>query len=73
MLSAARRHSEPARAGVLILRAWLEDGRAGQLRVRMVGRPDLERDAQDTASASTVEEALDYIRGWLERFAASGP
>lgn len=73
MLSAARRPSKPARAGVLILRAWLEDGRAGQLRVRMVGRPDIERDTQDTASASTIEDALDYIRDWLERFAVSGP
>ena len=37
----------------------------------MVGRPNLERDAQDTASASTIEATLAYIREWLELFAIS--
>jgi hypothetical protein len=73
MLSATR-HSEPSRAGVLILRVWMEgSGGDQQLRIRMVGRPDLERDAKDTASASTIEETLAYVRGWLERFASSAP
>jgi hypothetical protein len=71
MLSAARR-SEPSRAGVLILRVWVEgSGGDQQLRIRMVGRPDLERDAQDTASASTIEATLAYVRNWLELFAIS--
>jgi hypothetical protein len=72
MLSASR-HSEPSRAGVLILRIWVE-GSSGdqQLRIRMVGRPDLERDAQDTASATTIEATLAYVRHWLELFAISG-
>lgn len=72
MLSAAR-HGEPGRAGALILRVWLEGGGADpQLRVRMIGRRDVDRDAQDTASASTVEEAVAYVRDWLERFLISG-
>jgi hypothetical protein len=71
MLSAAR-HIEPTRAGVLILRVWVEgSGGDQQLRIRMVGRPDLGRDAQDTASASTVEATLAYVRDWLELFAIS--
>lgn len=71
MLSAVR-HSEPSRAGVLILRVWVEgSGGDQQLRIRMVGRPNLERDAQDTASASTIEATLAYIREWLELFAIS--
>ena len=71
MLSAAR-HSEPSRAGVLILRVWVEgSGGDQQLRIRMVGRPDLERDGQDTASASTIEATLAYVRDWLEDFARS--
>jgi hypothetical protein len=71
MLSAAR-HIEPTRAGVLILRVWVEgSGGDQQLRIRMVGRPDLGRDAQDTASASTVEATLAYLRDWLELFAIS--
>jgi hypothetical protein len=69
----ARRHSDPGRAGALILRVWLE-GSSGdpQLRVRMIGRPDLDWDAQDTGSASTIEETLAYVRDWLERFTVSG-
>ena len=71
MLSAAR-HSEPGRAGVLILRVWVEDSDgARQLRIRMVGRPDLGRDTQDTASASTIEATVAYVRDWLELFAIS--
>jgi hypothetical protein len=71
MLSASR-HSEPGRAGVLILRVWLEgSGADRRLRVRMVGRLDLDREAQDTASASTIDETLAYVRDWLERFARS--
>ena len=71
MLSAAR-HSEPSRAGVLILRVWVEgSGGDQQLRIRMVGRPDLRRDTQDTATASTIEATLAYVRDWLEHFAIS--
>jgi hypothetical protein len=69
MLSAAR-HTEPGRAGVLLLRVWLEA--SGALRIRMIGRIDVEADDFDAASAATTEEALAYVRAWLERFAASG-
>jgi hypothetical protein len=72
MLS-VRRHRTPGRAGVLILRVWLEGGSSDpQLRVRMIGRPDLDWNAQDTGSASTIEETLAYVRSWLERFVVSG-
>ena len=68
MLSAAR-HGEPNRAGILILRVWLEA--SGALRIRMVSRTDVEAADLETASA-TVEETLAYVRAWLERFATSG-
>jgi hypothetical protein len=73
MLS-AERPGQPGSAGVLILRVWLE-GSSGdpQLRIRMVGRRDLARNEQDTATASTIEETLAYVRDWLEHFAMSGP
>jgi hypothetical protein len=73
MLS-ARRYGDPGRAGALILRVWLEgSGGDPQLRVRMIGRPDLDWGAQDTqAAASTIEETLAYVRTWLERFTVSG-
>lgn len=71
MLS-GRRRDVRGRAGVLILRVWLEDRDDPELRVRMVGRPDLEGEDVDTSAAATVEETLAYVRDWLERFAASG-
>jgi hypothetical protein len=37
----------------------------------MIGRLNLGVDNQDTAAAATVEEAVAYVRAWLERFAAS--
>jgi hypothetical protein len=68
----ARRHGDPGRAGALVLRVWLEGSGDPQLRIRMIGRPDLDWDAQDVGAASTIEEALAYIRDWLERFAVTG-
>lgn len=58
----------------MLIRVWLE-GSCGepQLRIRIVSRRDLAGDADATASAATIEEALVYIRDWLERFSVSGP
>ena len=68
------RQSGPGRTGVLLLRVWLEGGNCEpQLRIRIVSRHDLARDAEATASASTIEDALVYIRDWLERLAMPGP
>jgi hypothetical protein len=62
------------RVGVLVLRAWLEGTvRDPQLRVRLVSRDDVTRDAEDTASESTIEDALAYVRDWLARFSATAP
>lgn len=64
--------SEQKRVGVLVLRAWLE-GTANdpRLRVHLFGREDVTRDAEDAASALTIEDALAYIRQWLVRFCAA--
>ena len=67
MLSTGRQ-SEPGRTGVLLIRVWLEGGDEPQLRIRIVSRHDLAGDADATASAATIEEALVYVRDWLERF-----
>ena len=59
---------------MLLIRVWLEGGcREPQLRIRIVSRRDLAGDADATASASTTEEALVYVRDWLERFTLSDP
>jgi hypothetical protein len=65
---------EPNQVGVLILRAWLEGtGDDPQLRVRLISRDDVARAAEDTASASTVEDTLAHVRNWLVRFSAAAP
>ncbi len=65
-------HDPPGREGVLILRVWLEGRGDPKLRVRILGRLDVDLDDQDTAAAASIEETLGYVRGWLERFAATG-
>jgi hypothetical protein len=68
------RPNEPGRTGALLIRVWLEGGCSEpQLRIRIVSRQDLAGDGDATASASTIEDALAYVRDWLARFAASGP
>jgi hypothetical protein len=63
---------DPAgRAGTLILRVWVEDPADPKLRIRLVGQLNLDVDDQDSAAAASVEEALAYVRDWLERFSAA--
>lgn len=66
--------SEPTTAGALVLRAWLE-GPPGQpqLRVRLIGWADVTSDAEETAAAATMEDALGYVRDWLTRFLSAAP
>jgi hypothetical protein len=58
----------PQKAGALIVRVWLEESSDPKLRIRMVGRLDLEANHQVTAAAADIDEMLAHIRGWLERF-----
>jgi hypothetical protein len=65
------RYSGSARlpvTGVLNLRAWLENDCEDSLRIRMVGRADLESDTEEQISAATVDEAVRQVRAWLHRF-----
>jgi hypothetical protein len=65
---------EPEKVGALILRAWLEGTPDHtQLRVRLVGRQDVTRDVEETAAASTIDDALVFVRNWLTRFLTPGP
>lgn len=57
-------------AGTLILRVWLEDHADPKLRIRLVGRLNLESDDQDTMATASIDETTAYVRDWLERFAA---
>ncbi|MGH3247798.1 MAG: hypothetical protein ACRDOI_16585 [Trebonia sp.] len=62
----------PERAGALIVRVWLEESGDPKLRIRMVGRLDLEADDQVTAAAADIDEMLVYIRDWLKSFVGPG-
>jgi len=64
------RRGSAGREGALVLRVWLEERNDPTLRIRMIGRLDLDLAVQDTAATATIEEALVYVRAWLERFAA---
>jgi hypothetical protein len=71
-MSGEPRHGSAEREGTLILRVWLEDRGASMLRIRMIGQLDLGVAEQVTAAVATVEEAVAYVRAWLDRFAVSG-
>jgi hypothetical protein len=67
-----RPRDPPEKAGALIIRVWLEESGDPRLRIRMVGRLDLEADDHVTAVAADIDEMLAHIRNWLERFAGLG-
>jgi hypothetical protein len=67
-----RPRDPPEKAGALIIRVWLEESGDPRLRIRMVGRLDLEADDHVTAVAADIDEMLAHIRNWLERFAGPG-
>jgi len=59
----------PARAGALLLRVWLEDSGDPGLRIRLVGRLNLDGHDDDSVAVTSIDETLAYVRAWLERFA----
>ena len=62
----------PARAGALLLRVWLEDSGHPELRIRLVGRLNLDAHDDDSVAVASIDETVAYVRAWLERFAAAG-
>jgi hypothetical protein len=61
-----------ARAGALLLRVWVEDSGDPELRIRLVGRLNLDGRDDDSVAVTSIDETLAYVRSWLERFAAAG-
>jgi hypothetical protein len=53
------------RSGVLVMRAWVEDGPRG-LRVRITQSRGLAANDHVQTSASSVDEVLAVVRAWLE-------
>jgi hypothetical protein len=69
MYVAPEKRDPQEKAGAFIVRVWLEKSAVPKLRIRLVGRLDLEADDQVTAAATDVDEMLAHLRGWVERFA----
>jgi hypothetical protein len=60
--------SEADRAGVVVVRVWVERGVDG-LRARIIEVADLERTEEISRAAAGVEEILRIVRAFLVRFA----
>ena len=57
------------RAGVIVVRAWLESN--GRVRARVTTTDLSMLQEKKSASAEGVEEIVRLVRDWLERFAES--
>jgi hypothetical protein len=57
------------RAGVIVVRAWLESD--GRVRARVTTTDPSMREEKRSASAEGIEDVLRLVRDWLERFAES--
>lgn len=69
MLDARDPDGAPDRAGVLIIRAWLEDGAAFRARVTRVH--DLRSGTQRTTVHASASEPRDIVDEWLASFTTS--
>jgi len=59
------------RAGVIVVRAWLESD--GRVRARVTATDLSMTQEKKSASAEGVDEIMRTVRDWLERFAESAP
>jgi hypothetical protein len=55
-------------AGVMIVRIWIEKGHENGLRARLTASDDLASREQTTYSAANVDEIVELVRTWAERF-----
>ena len=58
------------RTGVMVVRIWMEGG-DGSLRARLTETLDLSTHEETARAASTVEEIVDIVSGWIEAFLAA--
>jgi hypothetical protein len=64
--------SSHRRSGVLVIRAWLEDGEAAELRARLLSVDDIEAGEERVSWAASVEEVCAAVTAWLEDIKAAG-
>ena len=60
------------RGGVLVIRAWLEDGTAAELRARLISVDDVETGTERVSWAASVEEVCAAVASWLEEIKTAG-
>lgn len=58
------------RVGVLVLRVWRESPDRTGLRVHVRAVSDVEEGDEDVTAVTSVAEAVDVVRTWLEQQAA---
>jgi hypothetical protein len=64
----------PRRTGVLVVRAWLEDGRPADLRARITWTLDVDAHSRRVVTASGDDEVEELVRRWLDALlAGEGP
>jgi hypothetical protein len=56
------------RAGVLVIRAWLESTDPSPFRARIIQTPDLTVRGEVTTSAATTEAVIEAVLEWLKTF-----
>ncbi|MGZ4280550.1 MAG: hypothetical protein ACXVQ4_00510 [Gaiellaceae bacterium] len=61
--------SGDGRAGVMIVRIWVERGHEHSLRARLTESSDLDSPDQTTTVAASVDEVVEIVRRWAEQFA----
>ena len=49
----------------MVIRAWLEDGTAAELRARLISIDDVDRGEETVAWAASTEEVCRAVRDWL--------
>jgi hypothetical protein len=56
------------RVAAAVIRAWIESEGKGIVKIRITTKADLEGRRETIGVASTIEEACDIVREWLEEF-----
>ena len=71
-MRAPRDPAGPERAGILVIRVWVEQDAPGQLRARLTQTGDLGETATTLAVATGVPGIRDAVEAWLGQFLEPG-
>jgi len=61
----------PPSDAFLLVHAWVEPDGPDPLRIRITAVPRLDAAAESVAAAASVDDAVECVREWLDRFVAS--